>query len=96
MSAAGFGGAGPSTSGPLTGFIPAVPSFGIPGGPALATPSSDVPSSFTRNLVGTNVSSAHVARNEHDELCIFFVLQDVSVRLEGDYRLRLVFTSLEV
>jgi hypothetical protein len=49
---------------------------------------------YTRNLVGAAVTSANVLRDENDEYCIFFVLQDLSVRTEGVYRIRLVFTDL--
>lgn len=49
---------------------------------------------YTRNLVGAAVTSANVLRDEDDQFCIFFVLQDLSVRTEGVYRIRLVFTDL--
>ncbi|PWN35643.1 uncharacterized protein FA14DRAFT_179008 [Meira miltonrushii] len=49
---------------------------------------------YTRNLVGAAVTSANVLRDEEDQFCIFFVLQDLSVRTEGVYRIRLIFTDL--
>jgi Velvet factor len=49
---------------------------------------------YTRNLVGAAVTSANVLRDEDDQFCIFFVLQDLSVRTEGVYRIRLIFTDL--
>lgn len=49
---------------------------------------------YTRNLVGAAVTSANVLRDEQDNYAIFFVLQDLSVRTEGIYRIRLMFTNL--
>lgn len=49
---------------------------------------------YTRNLVGAAVTSANVLRDEQDNYAIFFVLQDLSVRTEGVYRIRLIFTNL--
>ena len=49
---------------------------------------------YTRNLVGAAVTSANVLRDETDNYAIFFVLQDLSVRTEGVYRIRLIFTDL--
>lgn len=49
---------------------------------------------YARNLVGAAVTSANVLRDERDQFCIFFVLQDLSVRAEGSYRIRLLFTDL--
>ncbi|PWN42017.1 hypothetical protein IE81DRAFT_144873 [Ceraceosorus guamensis] len=50
--------------------------------------------SYTRNLVGASVASANVLKDERDHTCIFFVLQDLSVRTEGSYRLKLLFADL--
>ncbi|UZJ55121.1 hypothetical protein CBS101457_004441 [Exobasidium rhododendri] len=49
---------------------------------------------YTRNLVGAAVTSANVLKDEQDNYSIFFVLQDLSVRTEGIYRIRLMFTDL--
>ena len=49
---------------------------------------------YTRNLVGAAVTSANVLKDEQDNYAIFFVLQDLSVRTEGVYRIRLMFTDL--
>lgn len=49
---------------------------------------------YTRNLVGAAVTSANVLKDEQDNYSIFFVLQDLSVRTEGVYRIRLMFTDL--
>lgn len=52
--------------------------------------------SYTRNLVGAAVASASVLKDEQDKWCIFFVFQDISVRTEGVYRIKLMFVNLEV
>lgn len=49
---------------------------------------------YTRNLVGAAVTGANVLRDEQDVHTIFFVLQDLSIRTEGVYRIRLIFTDL--
>lgn len=49
---------------------------------------------YTRNLVGAAVTSANVLKDEQDVFRIFFVLQDLSIRTEGIYRIRLLFTIL--
>ncbi|PWN50313.1 hypothetical protein IE53DRAFT_369016 [Violaceomyces palustris] len=58
--------------------------------PAYPNPSERV----TRNLVGCAVASASVLRDVEDNWGIFFVLQDISVRTEGVYRIRLTFVNL--
>lgn len=52
--------------------------------------------SYTRNLVGAAVASASVLKDEQERWCIFFVFQDISVRTEGVYRIKLMFVNLEV
>lgn len=49
---------------------------------------------YTRNFVGASVASANILKDEHDQLGIFFVLQDLSVRTEGTYRIKLMFADL--
>ncbi|CAO1617234.1 unnamed protein product [Sympodiomycopsis kandeliae] len=49
---------------------------------------------YTRNFVGASVASANILKDEHDHLGIFFVLQDLSVRTEGVYRIKLMFANL--
>lgn len=49
---------------------------------------------YTRNFVGASVASANILKDEHDNLGIFFVLQDLSVRTEGVYRIKLMFANL--
>ena len=48
----------------------------------------------TRVLMGSLVSSVHLMKDVHDRLCVFFVFPDLSVRLEGNYRLR--FTLVDI
>lgn len=52
--------------------------------------------SYTRNLVGAAVASASVLKDEQDKWCTFFVFQDISVRTEGVYRIKLMFVNLEM
>ncbi|KAJ1665226.1 hypothetical protein IW140_003504 [Coemansia sp. RSA 1813] len=47
-----------------------------------------------RNLVGTTVSNAYLLKDEHDELHIFFIFHDLSVRTEGQFRLKFQFTVI--
>ncbi|KAK0552146.1 hypothetical protein OC846_002997 [Tilletia horrida] len=49
---------------------------------------------LTRNLVGSAVASANVLKDLDNRVCIFFVLQDISVRTEGIYRIKLMFADL--
>ncbi|KAE8250911.1 hypothetical protein A4X13_0g4266 [Tilletia indica] len=49
---------------------------------------------LTRNLVGSAVASANVLKDLDEKVCIFFVLQDISVRTEGVYRIKLMFADL--
>lgn len=49
---------------------------------------------YTRNFVGASVASANILKDENDHLGIFFVLQDLSVRTEGVYRIKLMFVNL--
>lgn len=49
---------------------------------------------YTRNFVGASVASANLLKDESEEVGIFFVLQDLSVRTEGVYRIKLMFANL--
>lgn len=49
---------------------------------------------YTRNFVGASVASANILKDENDHLGVFFVLQDLSVRTEGVYRIKLMFVNL--
>lgn len=69
-------------------------SMGLPGGgggPSLTAVASE---SYTRNLVGSSVASASVLYDEQNQPGIFFTLQDISVRTEGVYRIKLMFANL--
>ncbi|KAI0997770.1 Velvet complex subunit 2 [Podosphaera aphanis] len=49
---------------------------------------------FTRNLIGSLAASAFRLTDPDDKIGIWFVLQDLSVRTEGDFRLRFSFVNL--
>lgn len=51
------------------------------------SPASHAPGAFTRNLIGSLVASAFKLHDISDELGIWFVLQDLSVRTEGSMQL---------
>lgn len=48
----------------------------------------------TRNLIGTLVATAHKLHDLNDEQGIWFILQDLSVRTEGEFRLKFSFVNL--
>lgn len=41
---------------------------------------------FTRNLIGSLAASASKLADPHDKIGIWFVLQDMSIRTEGNFR----------
>ncbi|KID62818.1 VelB, partial [Metarhizium hybridum] len=49
---------------------------------------------FTRNLIGSLAASAFRLSDTHDRIGIWFVLQDLSVRTEGPFRLRFSFVNV--
>ncbi|KAK9770637.1 putative Velvet factor-domain-containing protein [Seiridium cardinale] len=49
---------------------------------------------YTRNLIGSLVSSAARLNDPNEKIGIWFVLQDLSVRTEGWFRLRFSFCSV--
>lgn len=49
---------------------------------------------YTRNLIGNVAVSASVLSDTSSTVGIWFVLQDLSVRQEGSYRLKFMFTDL--
>ncbi|QSZ28619.1 hypothetical protein DSL72_003118 [Monilinia vaccinii-corymbosi] len=49
---------------------------------------------FTRNLIGSLSASAFRLTDPDDRIGIWFVLQDLSVRTEGDFRLRFSFVNV--
>ncbi|TVY52503.1 Velvet complex subunit 2 [Lachnellula cervina] len=51
---------------------------------------------FTRNLIGSLAASAFRLTDPHDRIGIWFVMQDLSVRTEGTFRLRFSFVNVGV
>ncbi|CCU74869.1 RYP3/VelB [Blumeria hordei DH14] len=49
---------------------------------------------FTRNLIGSLTANASRLTDPEDKIGIWFVLQDLSVRTEGDFRLRFSFVNV--
>ncbi|PQE20766.1 developmental regulator protein [Rutstroemia sp. NJR-2017a BBW] len=49
---------------------------------------------YTRNLIGSLSASAFRLTDPDDRIGIWFVLQDLSVRTEGDFRLRFSFVNV--
>ncbi|KAK3328967.1 velvet factor-domain-containing protein [Apodospora peruviana] len=49
---------------------------------------------FTRNLIGSLAASAFRLTDTDDKIGIWFVLQDLSVRTEGNFRLRFSFVNV--
>jgi Velvet factor len=49
---------------------------------------------FTRNLIGSLTASAFRLKDDKKELGIWFILQDLSVRTEGKFRLKFNFFNL--
>jgi hypothetical protein len=49
---------------------------------------------FTRNLIGSLTASAFRLKDDKDQVGIWFVLQDLSVRTEGSFRLKFSFLNL--
>lgn len=69
------------TPDPLTFFVQANSQ------PYAQSPASQTPnSSFTRNLIGSLSASAFRLHDEHEKHGVWFVLQDLSVRTEGNFR----------
>ncbi|KAF9302441.1 hypothetical protein BGZ74_005341 [Mortierella antarctica] len=55
---------------------------------------SNSTSSTTRNLTGSTVSSGSLLFNTENELGIYFIFPDISVRAEGTFTLKFSFTQL--
>ena len=49
---------------------------------------------FTRNLIGSLSASAFKLTDEKDRIGIWFILQDLSVRTEGWFRLKMNFVNV--
>jgi len=63
-------------------------------GPPPQEYNSNVPQNYTRNLIGSLCASAFRLKDTKDELGIWFVLQDLSVRTEGTFTLKLSFFNV--
>ncbi|KAG0025907.1 hypothetical protein BGZ81_006774 [Podila clonocystis] len=57
-------------------------------------PQSNSTSSTTRNLTGSTVSSGSLLFNTENELGIYFIFPDISVRAEGTFTLKFSFAQL--
>ncbi|AEO70400.1 uncharacterized protein THITE_45297 [Thermothielavioides terrestris NRRL 8126] len=69
------------------------PQFG--GMPHRMSLSGNPPSGmFTRNLIGSLAASAFRLQDPQDKIGIWFILQDLSVRTEGCFRLRFSFVNV--
>lgn len=49
---------------------------------------------FTRNLIGSLCVSAFKLTNPNNEMGVWFILQDLSVRTEGSFRLNMNFVNV--
>lgn len=87
-AAGNAGGGGGSSS--LTGAV------GAPGAAAAAAAATASASSAppTRNLIGSLVATAYKLHDLSDTVGIWFILQDLSVRTEGEFRLKFSFVNL--
>ncbi|KAI9796127.1 MAG: Velvet complex subunit ryp3 [Piccolia ochrophora] len=63
--------------------------------PAPQTPQATAPSGmFTRNLIGSLSASAFRLADTHNKIGVWFILQDLSVRTEGTFRLKMNFVNV--
>ena len=87
------------------GFAPHYqPSSGFPPGSSMHHPyphsdeytghSTQTTGQFTRNLIGSLTASAFRLKDDKNVPGIWFVLQDLSVRTEGQFRLKFSFFNL--
>jgi len=60
----------------------------------VAAPPSSATSMFTRNLIGSLTVNAFKLTDVDDKLGFWFVLQDLSVRTEGTFRLKMNFVDV--
>ena len=56
-------------------------------------PQGGVPN-FTRNLIGSLTASAFRLQDDKNQTGVWFILQDLSVRTEGIFRLKFSFLNL--
>ncbi|KAK4659142.1 hypothetical protein QC762_107600 [Podospora pseudocomata] len=71
------------------------PSYGI-GGQRMSIGGTAPSGMFTRNLIGSLAASAFRLNDPDDKIGIWFVLQDLSVRTEGCFRLRFSFVNVGI
>ncbi|KAH6671169.1 velvet factor-domain-containing protein [Halenospora varia] len=76
------------------GGRPYAPEAGMPRVPVTSTSSPG--GMFTRNLIGSLSASAFRLTDPDDRIAIWFILQDLSVRTEGTFRLRFSFVNVGV
>lgn len=100
------------TTGPGIHQLGAVANGGYPGAPPQDYPPRQFPQEqtmhrmpnnnatpggmFTRNLIGSLAASAFRLTDPDDRIGIWFVLQDLSVRTEGHFRLRFSFVNVGI
>ncbi|KAJ5740021.1 Velvet complex subunit B [Penicillium manginii] len=77
------------------------PSYGFPPGgqmPAAMSPAQPVSGGpggmFTRNLIGSLSASAFRLTDPDNKIGVWFILQDLSVRTEGSFRLKMSFVNV--
>lgn len=78
----------PNSSAPSQRFEGGAPSLGYSetSGPSVAYVHDQYKGALNRNLIGSVAASAFCLTDTNDQEGIWFVLQDLSVRLEGSYR----------
>ncbi|KAJ1957659.1 hypothetical protein EC988_000717 [Linderina pennispora] len=69
----------------------------VMGSTSMAFPSSTTPSAAdtVRNLIGSSIATGAKLQNTDGSLGIFFVFPDLSIRKDGEYRLRFSFFDLK-
>ncbi|KAK5173379.1 uncharacterized protein LTR77_002060 [Saxophila tyrrhenica] len=105
-----YPGYGPMAQGPVPGYPGYPPTMGgpgyyhqqhyagMPGVPFQYAPPAPPPTQshtmFTRNLIGSLTVNASALKDLDDQTGFWFVLQDLSVRMEGNFRLRMNFIDV--
>jgi len=85
-----------TSSAPSQRFEGSAPSLGYSetSGPSVAYVHDQYKGALNRNLIGSVAASAFCLTDTNDREGIWFVLQDLSVRLEGSYRLKFSFVNV--
>lgn len=68
--------------------------YGAPAPDQTITRSSGPQGMFTRNLVGQSVVSAQRLTDTEDKVGVWFILHDLSVRTEGNFRLKFTVVNI--